>query len=111
MKIVYIAATRSLPQEKITDFLGNIAKDCMGSEPIDGYFFAPQCITAQEEDYASKIEADRAYNLVNFSRKFDEIWLVGPEVLTDEDFDQEFRLEMRCVRTDWKPMRRFRIKV
>ena len=107
MRFMYIAASNDIPAGTVEKTIGGFTTSCFKSNPMGGFFFAPQIVDKDQTEYAGKDSELRAGTLMQLARKFDEIWLVGPDV-PDEEFDLRFRMELRVAEHDGIAVRRFK---
>lgn len=108
IKLIYIAADKSVPRNDVAEHIAKFTKDAFDPDYMNGFFFAPQLIGPNIDHYETKEQEQDVSNLLQFTRRFNEFWLIGPDV-TDDLFDRCFRLEIRSAKMDNKPIRRFKV--
>lgn len=108
MKIIYIAADSSLPRDRLCKLVADFTVDAFDPNCMDGFFFAPQIHDKNQPESENPERDFRNSGMMSVLRKFNEAWLIGPNV-PDAEFDSNFKLELRMIKQSAMPFRRFKM--
>ena len=107
MKMIYMAYDSDICKVALEEKLQQLTVQAHAEHGDQlGLFITANLVKRGQISYSSDEERSQVENMMSLMRKFDEIWLVGTEVL-QKNFDDAFKMEFRVANADGVPINKY----